>query len=108
MSGITATEAHLEKNVAGSATVITALAPVIGYAQAAQLAAKALATNERISDFVVDRGLLEREELARFFQTGTPDRAGRRPQCEHRFRQRRGGSPDEMSSARPVVADPQE
>ncbi|MDN6605213.1 MAG: aspartate ammonia-lyase, partial [Brevibacterium sp.] len=53
----------LEDSVARSVTVITALAPVIGYAQAAGLAKQALATDEKISDLVVQRGLLEREQL---------------------------------------------
>ncbi|MDN6176416.1 MAG: aspartate ammonia-lyase [Brevibacterium sp.] len=63
VTGITANEARLEDSVARSVTVITALAPVIGYAQAAGLAKQALATDEKISDLVVQRGLLEREQL---------------------------------------------
>ncbi|WP_245940852.1 MULTISPECIES: aspartate ammonia-lyase, partial [Brevibacterium] len=63
VAGITANEARLEDTVARSVTVITALAPVVGYAEAAKLAKEALATGARISDLVVERGLLEREGL---------------------------------------------
>nr|WP_245190384.1 aspartate ammonia-lyase [Leucobacter exalbidus] len=63
VDGITANVDHLEDMVARSVTVITALAPVIGYYEAASLAKEALATNERVGDLVVSRGLLSQEEL---------------------------------------------
>lgn len=65
VDGITANRDRLEKMVAESVTVITALAPVIGYAEAAKLAKEALAERQNISDLVVEHGLLEREELER-------------------------------------------
>lgn len=64
VDGITANEERLADTVARSVTVITALAPVIGYAEASTLAKEALRTNERVDELVVSRGLLGREELA--------------------------------------------
>jgi aspartate ammonia-lyase len=48
--------------------VITALAPVIGYAEAARLAKEALATNAKVSELVVSRGLLGQAELDEILQ----------------------------------------
>ena len=63
VDGITANEEHLAETVARSVTVITALAPVIGYAAAAKLAKEALATKANVGDLVVANGLLEKAEL---------------------------------------------
>lgn len=63
VDGITVNEDRLEDLVARSVTVITALAPVLGYSEAAKLAKEALATNANISELVLSRGLLEKEEL---------------------------------------------
>lgn len=68
VDGITANEEHLSETVGRSVTVITALAPVIGYAEASKLAKEALETNERISDLVLARGLLTEAELAEILQ----------------------------------------
>ena len=63
VDGITANEDRLEDMVARSVTVITALAPVIGYAEASKLAKEALSTNAKVSELVVSRGLLDQAEL---------------------------------------------
>ncbi|MGJ7560644.1 aspartate ammonia-lyase [Brevibacterium casei] len=63
VEGITANEARLADTVARSVTVITALAPVIGYASAAALVKEALAGDVRVADLVESRGLLEFGEL---------------------------------------------
>src|SRR5690606_21725958 len=68
VDGITANEGRLADTVSRSVTVITALAPVIGYASAAKLAKEALATNAKVSDLVVSHGLLGEEELAQILQ----------------------------------------
>ncbi|WP_426936803.1 aspartate ammonia-lyase [Brevibacterium sp. LE-L] len=107
VNGITANEAELEDTVDRSVTVITALAPVLGYTQAAQLAKQALATNEPISDLVVERGLLDRSQLGEILQperltglstdhnvTTDPDSAEAVPR-------------DEMTGELPTVADPE-
>ncbi|MHA3683895.1 aspartate ammonia-lyase [Leucobacter sp. HY1910] len=63
VDGITANTDRLDDMVSRSVTVITALAPVIGYYEAASLAKEALATNERVGDLVISRGLLSQAEL---------------------------------------------
>jgi aspartate ammonia-lyase len=63
VDGITANEQRLADTVSRSVTVITALAPVIGYAAAAMLAKEALATNEKVSELVVSHGLLDQTQL---------------------------------------------
>jgi aspartate ammonia-lyase len=68
IDGITANSDKLGDTVARSVTVITALAPVIGYAEAANLAKEALRTHEPVADLVIDHGLLEREELEQILQ----------------------------------------
>ena len=68
VDGITANEDRLEDIVSRSVTVITALAPVIGYAEAAKLAKEALATNEKVADLVISRGLLDEAQLADILQ----------------------------------------
>jgi aspartate ammonia-lyase len=68
VDGITANEEHLAETVSRSVTVITALAPVIGYAEAAKLAKEALATNANIPELVVSRGLLDQDQLAELLQ----------------------------------------
>ncbi|GAA2179107.1 aspartate ammonia-lyase [Leucobacter tardus] len=68
VDGITANEERLADTVARSVTVITALAPVLGYAEAAALAKEALRTNEPVADLVVERGLLGAAELAELLQ----------------------------------------
>ena len=68
VDGITANEDRLNDMVSRSVTVITALAPVIGYASAAKLAKEALATNEKVSDLVISAGLLDEAQLAEILQ----------------------------------------
>ena len=63
VDGITANVDHINDTMSRSVTVITALAPVIGYYEAASLAKEALATNARVGDLVVARGLLSQAEL---------------------------------------------
>lgn len=68
VDGITANEEQLKETVARSVTVITALAPVIGYAAAAKLANEALATQANVRDLVLQQGLIEADELDRLLQ----------------------------------------
>ncbi|MDO4242139.1 MAG: hypothetical protein Q4C71_06390, partial [Microbacteriaceae bacterium] len=68
VDGITANEEQLADTVARSVTVITALAPVIGYAEAAKLAKEALAEQRPIRELVTERGLLGAEELEEILQ----------------------------------------
>lgn len=70
VDGITANEEHLKDLVSRSTTVITALAPVLGYAESAKLAKEALATNANIRELVLSRGLLDAEQLDRLLEPG--------------------------------------
>lgn len=63
--GITANEERLREMVASSVTVITALTPYIGYEASAKLAKEALREHVNVADLVVERGLMQREELDR-------------------------------------------
>ncbi|AZT95845.1 aspartate ammonia-lyase [Brevibacterium aurantiacum] len=107
VNGITANEAALEDTVARSVTVITALAPVIGYAPAAQLAKQALATNEPIADLVVKQGLLDRAQLEEILKperlTGLPADHG----VENTADSAEAVPRDEMTSELPVVPSPE-
>ena len=70
VDGITANEEHLNAMVARSTTVITALAPVLGYSQSAKLAKEALATNANIRELVLEKGLLDEAQLDRLLAPG--------------------------------------
>lgn len=107
VNGITANEAALEDTVARSVTVITALAPVIGYAPAAQLAKQALATDEKISDLVVAQGLLDSAQLEEIVKperlTGLPADHG----VDNTADSAEAVPRDEMTSELPVVPSPE-
>ena len=108
VNGITANEEQLDDTVDRSVTVITALAPVVGYAPAARLAKEALASNESIADLVVEHGLVEREQLGEILRperlTGMPadDNVTTDPDSAESVPR------DEMTGELPVVADPEE
>ncbi len=68
VEGITANSDKLSDTVARSVTVITALAPVIGYAESAKLAKEALANNANVRELVVQKGLLGEAELDTILQ----------------------------------------
>jgi aspartate ammonia-lyase len=61
--GITADEAQCAHWLERSPALVTALAPKIGYAEAAKLAKEALATGLTVRELVAKRGLLEGAEL---------------------------------------------
>jgi aspartate ammonia-lyase len=61
--GITANREHLRELVDRSVGLVTALNPVIGYANATSIAQEALATGKRVYELVLERGLLTREQL---------------------------------------------
>jgi aspartate ammonia-lyase len=64
VSGIQADEAMCAHWLERSPAVVTALAPRIGYAEAAKLAKEALAKNLTVRQLVQDKGLLAAEEIA--------------------------------------------
>jgi len=63
VDGIRANTAVLQQRMIESISVVTGLAPFIGYAMAAELAKEALATGRTIADLVTERGLLEERKL---------------------------------------------
>jgi aspartate ammonia-lyase len=63
--GITADEAQCTYWLERSPAIVTALAPMIGYAEAAELAKEAVARNMNVRELVAEKGILPAEELAR-------------------------------------------
>lgn len=64
VSGITANESLLRQRVAESASLATSLNPYIGYDQASEIAKTALKTGRRVSDLVLEKGLLSEQQLS--------------------------------------------
>ena len=62
VDGITANTRVLEQRMLSSISVVTGLAPLLGYAAAAELAKEALATDRSIAELVIRRGLLGAQE----------------------------------------------
>jgi aspartate ammonia-lyase len=63
VKGITANREFLKNSVDRSIGLVTALNPIIGYANATDVAREALATGGRVADIVLARGLMTREQL---------------------------------------------
>jgi len=63
VDGITANKEALRESVERSIGIVTALNPYIGYANATAVAAEALETGKGVSEVVLARGLMSREEL---------------------------------------------
>ncbi len=63
VDGITANTAVLQQRMLESISVVTGLAPLIGYAAAAELAKDALDSNRTIAALVTERGLLDEQKL---------------------------------------------
>ncbi|MET3370214.1 UNVERIFIED_CONTAM: aspartate ammonia-lyase [Jeotgalibacillus campisalis] len=63
VDGITANTQMLQQRMVESISVVTGLAPLIGYAAAAELAKEALATHRGIAELVIERGLLDPQKM---------------------------------------------
>ncbi len=63
VKGITANREYLKSTVNRSIGLVTALNPIIGYANATDVAREALATGGRVADIVLARGLMTKAEL---------------------------------------------
>ncbi|MDQ0865083.1 aspartate ammonia-lyase [Arthrobacter globiformis] len=63
VDGITANTQVLQQRMLDSISVVTGLAPLIGYAAAAELAKEALASHRGIADLVIERGLLSEQKM---------------------------------------------
>jgi fumarate hydratase class II len=68
--GLQANAGKAEGWLARNAVLITALNPVIGYAQGAEVAKEAMATGKTIREVVVDKGYLSAEEADRLLEAG--------------------------------------
>jgi aspartate ammonia-lyase len=64
VDGIEADEAQCAYWLERSPALVTALAPKIGYAEAAKLAKEALATGLTVKELVTKKGILKGDELA--------------------------------------------
>lgn len=63
--GITADEERARHNVEATAALATALAPVIGYDKAAELAKRSLKENRTLRELVVEEDLVDKDEIDR-------------------------------------------
>jgi aspartate ammonia-lyase len=65
IEGIKANEHRLASYVEKSPILVTLLNPHIGYMKAAELYKEALATNKSITELVLEKGLMSKEELSK-------------------------------------------
>jgi aspartate ammonia-lyase len=63
VKGITANREHLDELLQQSIGIVTALNPLIGYENATAVAKEAHATGRSVSEIVLERGLLTKEQL---------------------------------------------
>ena len=63
VKGITANQDRLAEHMSRSIGIVTALNPIIGYENATSVAKEALATGHSVTEIVLARGLLTREQL---------------------------------------------
>ena len=63
--GITANEERCREMVENSVGIVTTLAPIIGYQQAADIAKKALLSNRPVREVILEEKILSEEELAK-------------------------------------------
>ena len=71
VDGITANTQMLQQRMLDSICVVTGLAPLIGYAAAAELAKEALASQRGIADLVIERGLLDQRKMEDALSAGS-------------------------------------
>ena len=61
--GITANEEHCRRMVEESIGIITAICPYVGYEPASNIAKEALRTGRSVRDLILERGLMDEEQL---------------------------------------------
>jgi aspartate ammonia-lyase len=69
--GITPNHDRLEEHMNHSVGVVTALNPYIGYANATEIAQEALRTGRSVTDLVLERNLLTKEQLSQILKPET-------------------------------------
>ena len=80
VDGIEADEARCRELLDRSTAVATALSPYIGYAKTAEIAKESVKTGKPIREIVLERGLLDAQQLDRILSAEamtTPGIAGR-------------------------------
>ena len=65
IAGITANREHCRKQVESSAGLATALTPYIGYDLASEIAKEAIKTGRSVVSLIVERNILDREQIDR-------------------------------------------
>lgn len=68
INGITANEEICKGFVFNSIGIVTALNPYIGYEQSASIAKEALESGKKVYDIVLERKILNKEQLDEIFQ----------------------------------------
>jgi aspartate ammonia-lyase len=63
IQGITANAEHCRRMVENSIGLVTALNPILGYERSAEIAKEALATGRGVTEIVLEKGYLSREQL---------------------------------------------
>jgi len=63
IQGITANREHCRRMVENSIGLVTALNPVLGYEKSAEIAKEALASGRAVTEIVLEKGYLSREQL---------------------------------------------
>ncbi len=66
LKGMRANEAQCEKNAGLSVHIVTALSPLIGYTQSAELAKEARKRNKSIIDLVKEKNLLSEKQIEKY------------------------------------------
>jgi aspartate ammonia-lyase len=91
IAGITANEDVCRQYVERSIGLVTALTPVIGYEQAAEIAKEALATGRGIAELAIEKGHISREQLDDLLRPERMVRRGKREAFDGPSRGERGG-----------------
>ena len=63
IQGITANREHCRRMVENSIGLVTALNPLLGYEKSAEIAKEALASGRAVTDIVLEKGYLSREQI---------------------------------------------
>ena len=86
--GITANRAHLDEQIERSIGIVTALNPHIGYANATKIAQEALQSGRSVSDLVLEKKLLTKEQLSKILQPELLTRPVHTPETPPRSKRR--------------------
>ena len=81
--GIEADRAHCLELVENSIGLVTALGPTLGYETCSRIAQRALAEKRRVSDLVLEEGLLTQAELDKLLQLEAMTRPSRAAMLAH-------------------------